>query len=306
MFIVSPRIGLCNQLQTIVKSILLGIKYNRNIYINKFQTHLYNKNLCDINQILDIKKINDYIKTLNTKIMILPKIDNNIINNIQKYYLPKINYNTISRETNINNYIEKNLNKNILYLGNIVSLDIYTSFGYHWNDYNNLYYNLMSNIVFHDKFYKIKDYIKNTLSLTNYRTIHLRIEDDAIKHFSNCFKMSVNEYNDKLLDFYNKAIIKNPQPSYICSGILDYDNKLNYKYYTDLMKNNIFLFDKKNIHIDDYYLKNRELIAIVDLLIAYDSDHFIGNGASSFTLAINAYFRCKKNIDCEIFYANNI
>ena len=33
MFIISPRGGLCNQLQTIVKGILLAIKYNRNLYI---------------------------------------------------------------------------------------------------------------------------------------------------------------------------------------------------------------------------------------------------------------------------------
>jgi hypothetical protein len=54
MFIISPRIGLCNQLQTIVKGLLLSIKYNRNIYIHKFQIDLYSNRLTDINHILNI------------------------------------------------------------------------------------------------------------------------------------------------------------------------------------------------------------------------------------------------------------
>ena len=304
MFIVSPRIGLCNQLQTIVKGILLSIKYNRNLYIDQFQIDLYNTKLCDINDILNISKINDYlhnIKGENIKIKILEKIDKNIIDNISNHFLPNLNYDKISTMDYINEYIEENIDKNIIYLGNIVSLDIYRSFNYNWNDYNNLYHLIMSNITFNDKFYILKDDIKSQLNLKNYTSIHLRIEDDALKHFSFCNKLSINEYNDKLLDFYNNAIKKQTQLIYICSGILTFDNNINYNYYVNLMKNNKLLCDKKNIHIDSYYLNNRELIAILDLLISFDSINFIGSGISSFTQVIKTYFKCKKEIDCEIY-----
>ena len=50
MFIISPRIGLCNQLQTITNGLLLSIKYNRNLYIDQFQIDLKSGNLTYINQ----------------------------------------------------------------------------------------------------------------------------------------------------------------------------------------------------------------------------------------------------------------
>jgi hypothetical protein len=66
------------------------------------------------------------------------------------------------------------------------------------------------------------------------------------------------------------------------------------------MKNNKLLCDKRTVPINEYYLNNRELIAIIDLLIAYDSDNFIGCGISSFTQTIKTYLKVKKNIDSVI------
>jgi len=300
MFIISPKIGLCNQLQTIVKGILLGIKYNRDIYIDKFQIHLYDNNFRDINKILNISKINEYLKSQGVTINILKNIDQNIINNISQYFLPNVDYKKIMFSSYINNNIEENLHKNIIYLGNIVSLDLYKSFGYNYSDYTNLFHLIMANITFQDNFYEIKNKIKSHLNLVHYSTIHLRIEDDAIKHFANCYNLSIDQYNNNLLDFYSKVIEKNKEPIYICSGILSYDNKINYNYYTNLMKNNKLLCDKRTVPINEYYLNNRELIAIIDLLIAYDSDNFIGCGISSFTQTIKTYLKVKKNIDSVI------
>jgi hypothetical protein len=300
MFIISPRIGLCNQLQTIVKGILLGIKYNRDIYIDKFQIHLYDNNFCDINEILNISKINEYLKSQGVTIKILKNIDQHIINNLSQYFLPNIDYSKVAYSSYINSDIEENLHKNIIYLGNIVSLDLYKSFNYIYRDYTNMFHLIMTNIIFHDKFYEIKEKIKTNLKLVNYSTIHLRIEDDAIKHFANYYKLSIDQYNNNLLDFYSKVIEESKQPIYICSGILSYDNKINYNYYDNLMKNNKLLCDKRTVPINEYYLNNRELIAIIDLLIAYDSDNFIGCGISSFTQTIKTYLKVKKNIDSVI------
>lgn len=302
IFIVSPRIGLCNQLQTIVKGILLGIKFNRNIYIDKFQINLYNNDLWDINKILNINKTNDFLLSINvTNCKIINEIDKNIINNIANYKLPTINYNNIQEQTCINNHIEKNLDKNIIYLGNIVSLCLNKSFNYTWGDYSNLYYLIISNIKFHDNFYKIKEEIKTKLNLKNYTTIHLRIEDDALRHFSHCYKLTIDEYNQKLLSYYNSKIKVIKQNMYICSGIFKYDNKINYNYYINLKKNNNLIYDKSNVTIDNIYLNNRELIAIIEMLIAYDSDKFIGCGISSFSRCIENYFKCNKKNNIELF-----
>lgn len=297
MFIVSPRVGLCNQLQTIVKGVLLGIKYNRNIYIDRFQINLYDGNTCDINEILDISKINQYLITKNISIKILSEIDTNIINNISEFKLPHLDYSVIEYSYYINNFIEDNLNMEVIYLGNIISLCIHKSFNYIYGDYSNLYHLIMSNIVFNYKFYQIKTEIKKHLNLINYTSMHLRVEDDFVKHCSEYLNMNLNEYNKALLLNYDIHIKNITTNIYVCSGILNYDNTLNYDYYINLRTTHKLLCDKSNIYIDDYILKNRELIAIIDLLIAYDSDEFIGHKISSFSTVIKNYLICIKQID---------
>jgi len=298
MFIVSPRIGLCNQLQTIVKGILLGIKYNRNVYIDKFQIDLHNGRLCNINHILDINKINIFLKnTIKTHIEILDKIDENIIDNLNNYCLPNIDYNEISRMSFINDNIESNQTMKIIYLGNIVSLDIYQSFNYVYGEYsnNNLYFLIIINLRFSEVFYRIKDNIKEKLKLTNFNCVHLRIEDDALDHFSKCYNLSLEDYNTKLLKYYNDNmnLIDKDKKTYICSGMLQFDNKINFDYYNNLIKNNMFC-DKKNLILSEHYRNNRELVSIVDLLIAIDSDYFIGCEISSFSQVIKHYYEYNK------------
>ena len=295
MFIVSPRIGLCNQLQTIVKGILLGIKYNRNIYIDNFQIDLSSGRTCNIEQILDIPKINIFLQS-KTQIRILNNIDKNIINNLNNYVLPNVDYNSIPNMSYINDCIDLNEHMNIIYLGNIVSLNVKQSFDYDYNDYsdNNLYYLIMINLSFNEIFYKMKDHLKTELKLTNYNCIHLRIEDDALEHFAHCYKLSVNDYNKKLLNFYDEQIkICNKNKTYVSSGMLQFHNKTNFNYYNNLIKNTTCC-DKRNITLDKHYLNNRELIAIVDLLIAYDSDYFVGCWISSFSQLISNYFKYNK------------
>ena len=309
MFIISPRLGLCNQLQTIVKGILLSIKYKRNIYIHKFQIDLKSGNLCDINSILDIESINTFLQNvIKSPIRILNTIDENITNSLNNYYLPNIDYSKIQGISYINDTIDSNNHMGIIYLGNIVNLDIYKSFNYLWEDYNdkNMYYFIMANLKFNDIFYKIKDYVKQELNLTKFNCVHLRIEDDALNHFAYCYKLSVEEYNRELINFYNNNInMIRHSKTYVCSGMLEFDNKINFDYYNNLMKNNSLLCDKKNIQLDPYYLHNRELIAIIDLLIAYDSDYFIGCYISSFSQVIKCHhaYNNKKYI---VFASNNV
>jgi len=299
MFIVSPRYGLCNQLQTIVKGILLGIKYNRNVYINKFQMDLDNNNkLCDINSILDIENINLFLQnSIKTNIKLLNAIDLNIKKNLFNYCLPTIDYDNIQSISYINDIIELNETMEIIYLGNIISLNINQSFNYDYDDYSNsnFYYLIMNNIKFNEIFYKLKEYIKQELQLINFNCVHLRIEDDALKHFASCYNLPVQDYNQKLLNFYNEKInLLDKNKIYICSGMLEFNNNINIDYYNYIMKNNELLCDKKNITLDGYYLKNRELVAIIDLLIAYDSNYFIGSFISSFSQVIKNYFIYKK------------
>jgi hypothetical protein len=301
MFIVSPNGGLCNQLQTIAKTLCLGIKYNRNIYIDKFRIdYRYNK-YCDINNILNIDKINIFLQRFGN-IKIIKFIKNINQKKINEYKIPNLNYNNIPELSYINNYIEENLDKNIIYLGNIVSLDIYKTFGYIWDDNSNNYHLIMSNLIFIDKFYEIKNDIKTQLGLNNnFTSIHLRIEDDMIFYGSKFYNLQLQEYNTKLLSFYDNSINSIDSKIYICSGILNFDNKINYNYYNNLKNIKLHICDKNNINIDSYYKNNRELIAIIDLLISQESSKFIGSGVSSFSTALHQYFKLN-NKDSELFH----
>jgi hypothetical protein len=289
MFIVSPRLGLCNQLQALIKGLLLGKKYNKTVYINKFQINLEDNSLCDINEVLDIDSMNNFYEIHNLNIKIHKHIDQSIIENIEEYKLKELDYNSLPNMSCINNFIENNIDKQIMYLGNPVMLNITDTFDLNYNLYNFL----MNNIFFNKKFYDIKDDIKKQLNLTDYTCMHLRIEDDALHHFSHCYNLTLGEYNKKLLDFYLDKINKEERKIYVCSGILKFSNKINYDFYTNLSNNNDLICDKKNIIIDDYIQNNRELIAIVDLLIAFDSDYFVGCWISSFSQLINSYFSDK-------------
>jgi hypothetical protein len=301
MFIVSPRIGLCNQLQSIVKTFLLGIKYNRSIYIDKFQIDLESGRLTDINEILDIDKMNHFYAENNINIKINKNMDDNILSDLENYKLKEINYDNLSNISFINDIIENNMDKQIIYIGNPVSLCISNSFNLDWSDYKNLYFFLMTNLIFKQSFYDLKDHIKNQLNLTNFTTIHLRIEDDAIKHFAYCYNLTIDEYNKILLDYYTSKINNQDKKIYICSGILEYSNTINFDFYNKLLDdNNNKILDKRNIIISDYIKHNRELIAIVDLLIAFDSENFVGCWISSFSQIINTYF-INKNKPTDLF-----
>ena len=232
MFIVYPDGGLCNQLITIVNGMLLGMKYRRDVYIDGFKIDYKKKDRCDINLILDIDKINIFLIDSNiVNFTLIKSTDVNV--NEEKYKMQNINYETIQKELYINNHIEENINKDVIYLGNIISLDIYKSFGYIWNDKKNFYHMFMKHIVFQDVFYEIKESIKKSLDLQNYSCYHVRIEDDCINYCSKMYNMSIEEYNKKLLNFYDKEIQNINKQIYICSGITHFDNTINLHYYQE-------------------------------------------------------------------------
>jgi len=288
-FIIFPGGGLCNQLWTISKSILLGHKYNRSIYFNNFEQNVCDKSSwCNINEVLDIEYINKFLINNNINTKIISKLEGEI---------KKINLKDkeiIYRET-LDKEIEENINVVNLNLGNPVNLCISKSFNLVPNDKNNLYYLICKNLKFQNKFYILKDKIKKELNLIDYVCIHLRIEDDAINYFSRTLNLDKNKYNTELLEFYENEIKKHSgKKIYIASGILKFHNTINYNYYVNLMQKNKNLCDKKDIVLPNKILNKRELIAIIDFLICMDSDFFIGSAVSSFSVIINYYHKNSK------------
>lgn len=295
IFIVKPCGGLCNQLQCITKGILLGQEYNRDIYIDMFHKNVYNNNKCAITEVLNITELNCMITKLNININVLTTLDPHIECNIKPLY--GVEYNKIPTLITLNNIIELEENQNTLYLdiGAPVSLCIYKSFGLHFNDYSNPYHTIICNMPFHTKFYDIANAIKTHLNLTDYTCIHLRIEDDAIDYYSSVFKIEKGALTSVLLHFYINQINKNyDRRIYICTGLSYFKNTHN-TFYKLLKTTNSNIVDKQDFKIDNYYTQNRELLAIIDYIIARDATKFVGWGFSSFSILLHVLHKNKDN-----------
>jgi hypothetical protein len=295
IFIVKPHGGLCNQLQSITKGILLGQKYNRDIYIDMFHTNVYDNSKCAITEVLNITELNSMLTKLNIPINILITLYPDIECNIKHLY--GVEYDKIPTLDNLNNIIklQENINTQYLDIGAPVSLCIYKSFGLHFDNYSNPYHNIMCNMPFHTKFYHLANTIKTHLNLTDYSCIHLRIEDDAINYYSNVFNIEKDVLTNALLKFYKKQIQQNyDRRIYICTGLSYFKNTHN-TFYKLLKSENSNIVDKQYFKIDNYYTKNRELLAIIDYIIAKDATKFVGWGFSSFSILLHVLHKNKDN-----------
>jgi len=295
IFIVRPHGGLCNQLQTITKSILLGQKYNRDIYIYEFHTNVYNANKCAITEVLNLTELNCMLTKLNININVLTTLHKDIVSNIKPLY--GIESKNIPRLDTLNNIIDMPENRNTQYLdiGNPVSLCLRKGLDLNFNDFSNSYHNIMCNMPFHTKFYDFAKSIKSQLNLTDYICIHLRIEDDAIDYYSSVFKIEKDVLTNKLLQFYTNQIEQEKDRRiYICTGLLYFNNTHN-TLYKSLKTAKTNIVDKTDFKIDEYYTKNRELLAIVDYIIARDATKFVGWGFSSFSILLHVLHKNKDN-----------
>lgn len=118
---------------------------------------------------------------------------------------------------------------------------------------------------FANKANKIEKYIK-----TNHRTnvIHLRVEDDAIKHWSVMNNMSEEEFKDtletKYIELIQKFMNKDDEIIILSQSLT---NRV-----VDFLRDNNYM-----VSISEKYFEDREKNAIVDLLLASRCNHvFLG------------------------------
>lgn len=287
ILIIRPIHGLCNQINSLVKGILLAYYTNRNLYIDKFQidcNHIEKRN--SIDQIYDLEKLQTIIDFLKLDVKILEETnikDNSIIKKLNIQH--ENDYNNII----IENYMKNNENELIL---DIENLSLFFDIKKH--NLEEIYEQLRINLPFHNKYVELAEKIKETFHLQNYVCIHLRLEDDCIDYMKKCIDDPAITKNDiiniykniyeKELDELRKYKVK----IYICTSLGIYPNQLN-SYYKKL-KNKYNLIDKNDL-INSFSLnakiKCRELYGIIDFLIAKDANYFIGCEWSSFSILIS-------------------
>jgi len=277
IFIITPRGGLCNQLITITNGIIYGHYFNRDIYFNGFQIDYKNNEYIDLTSILNLNKLNETINNLKLSTNILLDLNNN------EHY--KIENNDLSIKDLYKLIIEKN-DIHILHIGNLINVNLPE------DGYLNIINTINNSFEFSDDYIKKANLIKKSLNLSKYACVHLRLEDDALNYYSKHLNINIDDFNNitklKYVKEFND-LTQFYENIYVCSSLI-IQNNINNDFYKEIQNKYRFI-DKNNFINKDDINKYRELYAIIDFIIAKDSDYFIGNQNSSFSYFINNFLK---------------
>jgi len=282
IFLINLTSGLCNQLNTIAKSIILAEIFNRNIYFQSFQIHYNsNDNKSNFSEVINIDKLQENINKLKLQVKILKEL------NINSTEIIQLNSNNQKYEY-IQDYISLiTKQKHIKYL----NIECPTS-ALLPDKYKEMEENIILDIHFSDKFTYLASRIKETFNLNNYICVHLRLEDDCLKYMKSLLNnLSLKEIEDIYKEIYLielEKIYKYNVKIYICTSLGIYENNNN-QFYKEL-KQKYNLIDKNDLllsmNLGNYNYKCRELYGIIDYLIAKDSTYFVGCDWSSFSILL--------------------
>jgi hypothetical protein len=259
--------GLCNQLSFLINAILYCSKKNiKQLIISDFISDNKKQTKIKCNELLNLTETNNYLRKFNVEI-----VDSKLINS---------NY----------NYDESN-NKITLYTDINPEMFNYIQF-----------YEISRNLVFNEKFYTISNNLIPEIKLKlgddiKINVIHLRIEDDALLHWSKMNKMNINSFKTVLENRYI-SLIKHFINKKMFTIVMTYSANNNViRFLSD--NNYNFYINKKNLS------QGRECNALIDLLLSRKMNNFfIGAIGSTFShFILNMADNKKKSIMIDI---NNI
>ncbi len=328
--------GFTNQIFSLITSIIIACKHgDKVVVVDSFLNDISKTDYTPISKIFNIKEINIFLKKT-YDIIILDKYDINFelinvkygtkTNNIdltasiiKKFYKDNklyINKNTIFNDIQgdpclgelkkvfftykMNEYfIEETYEENLVEDINIDFLNSHYILTFDWiNSHNiDMFENILANIHYTSDFLDKSNLILKCVNINNkINVLHLRLEDDAIKHWSKMNDMSEDDYKkyieNKYIELIKKYISKTDEniilSQSLSNPVIDF-----------LIENNyIFKFSHK-------FFDDREKNAIVDLLISkYCNNIFIGNfnvanlNGSTFSYYIG---KCVKNTTTQIY-----
>ncbi len=264
-----PFSGLTNQLFSLVNSIILALSTgDKVVCIDHFLTDFRKSNHATITTILNIKKINNF---LHSKYGIII-IDKNEPCNFKMNYItydPYFNTRRLKMNYTVGDYTIDEIYSGRIDIKNAEYVNM-TSF---WIDSydRNMFEYILQNIEFNDQFIsQSRDIISAfDCSCVKINVIHLRVEDDAIEHWSKMNELSEMDFKNFIESKYISLI-----KTYI--AITDFTIIL-----TDSKQNSVFEFLKQSNYkfttVEKRY-EDRELNAIIDLLVSSACNStFIGN-----------------------------
>jgi hypothetical protein len=254
--------GLCNQLSFLINAILYASKNGINcVVVDNFLKDNSNLSSCPYSEILELNEFNSFLQKYN---VILKDICNATIDP---------------------SFIESEFLK--------IVPGVQTSVSDSWID-SSKFFDIYNNIVFKPEFYNISNNLITEIKQklgddVKINVIHLRIENDAIKHWARLSNINPDLFKKaleiKYIYLINKYINKDA-----FTIVMTYSKNNNVMKY--LQKNGYYFFTKNN----DLSI-GRECNALKDLLLARKMNNFfIGAQESSFTYFIQNSTTFKKCI----------
>lgn len=287
--------GLCNQLYSLINCICHCINEDINIlFIDKFYKSINTNNYCNINEIININFMNNFLSRYNIFLV----DSKNFIFNVENAFLINDEGNEVHNVTdNINIFLKNNyffissntilnfipnddtyllkikytidngffyeiktiknkiLNENILYDFNNLFYHVTSVIGYKLK----YFWDILKNIEFTNEFIFNAQLIKNNINIhnsSNINCIHLRIENDFINIYSKKYNISFDLIKNILEIYFIKIIeqIINKKDLTIILTSKTDNNVIRY-----LANNNYFFQIIPKLYND------RELNAIIDL-----------------------------------------
>jgi len=250
-----PNAGLCNQLYLITNHIHDAYKKGVQLFIDKFNVDIFNKKRVCANEVINIDATNDNIKKLTGK-EILVSQQPTIVE-----YIPKLCIYPVS-SIEILNCLE--FNKGVIEKVEIVQSKM-------GSIYNSVHFRLDIDAVVH--------YVFGKEIYTTFMNTELKNE-----YFQQLDQNKINDYCNFLLNQYFTLIEQFgfESPWYICTSITKW--KVHDPMVPFLTKFTDFISKNGGKYlIQQPFYCDRELNALVDLLVLRDSTKMIGFEGSSFS-----------------------
>jgi hypothetical protein len=308
MYYLNIGCGFTNQIFCLITGIIDAYKKGEKVVVvGEFLNDIYKTKWTSIQDILNINEINIFLKKYNIIIVDKNNIKFDILS--VKYGIDEKNNIDVTQEFIKNFYknnvlqVDKNFSFNNLKGDPCYGIPKKLFFQYNINDYiieeiydeyltknividfnsqnnfllwsidkfnDNMFEKILLNIKYVDDFIIKANSFTNTLNLNNkMNVIHLRLEDDAIKHWSRQNNMTYNDYKlyleNKYINIIKKYTLESQDNILLCS---DSSNSV-----IDFMKNNNYSFKLITKFFDD-----REKNAIIELLVSRCCNNiYIGN-----------------------------
>lgn len=256
-----PYAGLCNQLYLITNHIHRCYTINKQIYIHKFNLDIFKKNRVSIKFVLDIETTNKNLKRLTGK-NILASQPPEIISSMQQLCIYPVSsieiLNCLAFNQDIVNLVETIKYRNLDY------------------DYYGIHFRLDIDAILHYTFGK--EIYNKYMDLSNQDTIL------AEQFFETLNKNKIESYCNFLIQQYIRSVEQFGFDKiwYICTSLLKWDIHEYFVKYLEQLTGFI-LKNGGKFFISSIYYNERELNALVDLLVLRDCKKMVGFEGSSFS-----------------------